>query len=111
MAPSITPLVTQNVGTNPGIRQYFYTNNSDYLLDYKQYYVNLELANLLDQASWTELYSFRNAYKAKDLSPKSLRQVLDKIKDDSHTFDLAYRLNTLMQDNGKAFIYVDESGY
>ena len=103
MAPSITPRVTHGTGTNPGIRQYFYTNNSDYLSDYHQYYMDLDLANIFEEATWTHLYSFRKEYNAKDLSAKSLRQVLDVIKSNSTVFQRAYELNTLMHKNGKIY--------
>ena len=108
LAPSITPLVTHqypSVGTNPGIRQYLYPNNSDSLLDYQQYFLNLEKANLLEAAQWTTLYNFSTSYNVTDLSGASLRRVLESIKVDDGLFQKAYQYNTLERDNGRPCDY------
>ena len=109
LAPSITPLVThqypKTVGTNPGIRQYLYRNNSKSLLDYQQYFVDLEKANLVEYIQWTLLYNFSQMYNVSDLTGSSLRKVLDTIKENPIVFDKAYQLNTLLHDNGPCDYY------
>ena len=99
VAPSITPDVNGQLGTNPSVRLYTYTNQSDYLDNYQQFYMDLNLANTESEITWQLLYDFKKSYKVPDLSVKSVMSVLNEViaSDESlHTF---LQLNTVNKVN------------
>ena len=57
-----------------------------------QYYLDLKVANqqMEDNPTWSEEYSFRNAYHIPDLNPNSTHQILMKMKEMGDVFQ-SYR--------------------
>jgi sphingomyelin phosphodiesterase acid-like 3 len=100
-APSITPLVTRNVGTNPGTRLYHYHSNAGHLQDYDQYFLDLKEANNEGKTDWKKLYSFTDAYGVKDMSFMNVQFAHYMIMIHEEIFKQSYQNNTLMYNNGK----------
>uniref|UniRef100_A0A6B2E4C8 Putative acid sphingomyelinase 4 n=1 Tax=Phlebotomus kandelakii TaxID=1109342 RepID=A0A6B2E4C8_9DIPT len=62
MAPSVTPR-KMNVGANnPGMRLYKFETDTGQVLDYTQYYLDLEQANTAMEATWQAEYNLTTQY-------------------------------------------------
>ncbi|XP_059614202.1 acid sphingomyelinase-like phosphodiesterase 3b isoform X2 [Phlebotomus argentipes] len=62
IAPSVTPR-KMNVGANnPGMRLYKFETDTGQVLDYTQYYLDLEQANAANEASWQAEYNLTTQY-------------------------------------------------
>ena len=99
-APSITPLVNWQIGTNPGTRLYHYQVGESHLQDYDQFFTDLAEDNAEGSIRWQKLYSFTEAYGVDNLSLENMALVLEKITYDKRSFAQAYSYNTLLYSNG-----------
>lgn len=88
IAPSVTPwryVISSGPGPahNPGIRLIKYDRTTGKHLDIKQYYLNLETANMAGFATWQLEYKASDVYKLSDLTPSNLHSLIEKMKDSS----------------------------
>ncbi|XP_059080788.1 acid sphingomyelinase-like phosphodiesterase 3b isoform X1 [Tigriopus californicus] len=100
IAPSVTPLVTkfgdESTSANPGVRLYTIDLGLGRVMDYHQYYLDLEH----NHTTWSLAYTFRNAYGTPDLTIKSLETLFQNMQTNETLFQLYYKHNTLLYDNG-----------
>jgi hypothetical protein len=69
---------------NSGIREYRYSTSFEkfgILIDYIQYYADINKANKIGRLEWEIEYVASKTYNMKQLSPSDWAKVLDKIKD------------------------------
>ena len=86
VAPSVTPWRARITPTiikqarNPALRSIIYDTETLQILDVQQYFVNLTDANLKGEVNWELEYSFTNSYNVVDVSPQSIKGLLDDFK-------------------------------
>ncbi|XP_063981857.1 acid sphingomyelinase-like phosphodiesterase 3b [Diachasmimorpha longicaudata] len=95
MAPSITP-GRPNFPNNPGLRLYKFETTSGKILDYTQWYLDLQEANAKGRASWQEEYSLLSYYDLKDVNAMNLHDLAGRfIKTNDNAFSRYYAANTV----------------
>ncbi|XP_071455401.1 acid sphingomyelinase-like phosphodiesterase 3b [Hetaerina americana] len=77
IAPSVTPWRTPGGANNPGIRLYKFDTNTGQVMDYVQYYLDLEAANSLDSAEWKVEYNLTSFYGLPNVSAASLHELAE----------------------------------
>ncbi|XP_046392438.1 acid sphingomyelinase-like phosphodiesterase 3b [Ischnura elegans] len=77
IAPSVTPWRTPAGANNPGIRLYKFDTNTGQVLDYVQYYLDLDAANHLDTAEWKVEYNLTSFYGLSNVSAASLHELAE----------------------------------
>ena len=104
LAPSVTPWETTlpdvmgGLGNNPGIRLIQYDRDSGAVLDIHQYYLNLTEANLQSAARWQLEYRATSYFAVPDMTPSSLHEFAERMKDDDEAFGKYYRANGVLYD-------------
>jgi len=84
-ASAIHPTYGDLPGKNPGIRVYTYDSTG--LLDYTQYYADIEQANQLQRPlEWIPDYSFQKEYGLPDLSAKSFNTLAKNLVNSESTW-------------------------
>jgi len=82
LSTSISP----NSDSNPSYRVFTYDPYDYYKIkDYTHYYTDLFVAKE-DTIDWYKEYTFTEAYKGKDVGTKSLRELLNRMYEDSEEF-------------------------
>ena len=101
VAPSVTPLVNNDISVNPSVRLYSYESGATYLTSYDQFSLDLGRANKdPSYRDWTKIYNFVEAYNVDDLSPAEMIKVFEMLKTDDATFKKYIRFNTEMRYEG-----------
>ncbi|KAL0226858.1 hypothetical protein P9112_014182 [Eukaryota sp. TZLM1-RC] len=75
-------------GNNPAVRLFKYDKSSGKLLDYQQFWFDLEKANLKKTPVWSLEYRAGALFGINDLSPKSMEIAFKKLVNDDKTWDL-----------------------
>ncbi|KAL0215086.1 hypothetical protein P9112_007270 [Eukaryota sp. TZLM1-RC] len=92
VAPAVLPEATPiYFGNNPAIRLYEYDTETGQLLDYYQYYLDLEISNARRFPLWQLEYRARSFYSIDDLSGASMRKAVQNLKADEALFEQYYR--------------------
>eukprot|EP01111_Echinosteliopsis_oligospora_P000100 TRINITY_DN1009_c1_g1_i1.p1 TRINITY_DN1009_c1_g1~~TRINITY_DN1009_c1_g1_i1.p1 ORF type:complete len:437 (-),score=74.16 TRINITY_DN1009_c1_g1_i1:74-1384(-) len=81
----ITSAVSPVYDNNPSFRIY-QTNSSFSLLDYEIYYMDLYLANAMNQSFWTQEYVFSQAYGQKSLETEVLEDLWNTFQKNASWF-------------------------
>lgn len=82
MGSAMTPWQNRN----PGVRLYKYDKSNFQLLDYTEFFTDIGEANRNGKVEWKISYSFLEEYGMKELSPKSLLELLEKFEKDHELF-------------------------
>ncbi|KAJ9055932.1 hypothetical protein DSO57_1038225 [Entomophthora muscae] len=98
----LAPSITTFGGLNPGFRIYKVDGNSYDVMDFTQYYTNLDLKDTWGSRgpSWEPLYSARETYgegiveQGEPLDGKFWHQVTEKFAQSPAEFDTFYKLRT-----------------
>ncbi|RZF35548.1 hypothetical protein LSTR_LSTR014851, partial [Laodelphax striatellus] len=104
MAPAVTPRRTNSgSANNQGLRLYKFDTDTGQVLDYTQYYLDLESANSRDQADWQPEYNLTTYYDLKHLTPQSLHNLAQSFRSDPHStyFPKYYKANSVGLDSGE----------
>ncbi|KAK2157187.1 hypothetical protein LSH36_196g05044 [Paralvinella palmiformis] len=110
LAPSVTPWETTlpdvmgGLGNNPGIRLIQYDRDSGRVLDIHQYYLNLTKANLDSTDQWLLEYNATSYFGVPDMSPSSLHDLAEKMKDDDQLFSKYYKANGVLYDPDERWV-------
>ena len=103
LAPAVTPWKSQRSTlrpNNPSMRLYRYNKTSGEIIDYFQYYLNMTAANLARKAHWLLEYQPTANYGIKDVSAKSLDQLVKSFETpSSENFRKYYVYNSVSYDN------------
>ena len=67
------------------------------ILDYDQFWLDLNEANSNDIAEWKLEYSFKDFYGAKDFSPQEFQGILDKMKIEDDFFKQYFAANSVQK--------------
>ncbi|KAF0768809.1 acid sphingomyelinase-like phosphodiesterase 3a [Aphis craccivora] len=88
VAPSLTPNKSPGVSNNPGLRLYKFNTNTGHIIDYTQYYIDLESSPNGDPDDWRIEYNLTHYYGLHEISPRSLHAIAETFQDeDSVQFD------------------------
>ena len=104
LAPSVTPWETTlpdvmgGLGNNPSIRLIQYDRDSGTVLDIHQYYLNLTRANLELTDKWQLEYNATSYFGVPDMSPGSLHEFAERMKEDDEAFSRYYKANGVLYD-------------
>ena len=100
LAPAVTPWAGSIRPNNPSVRLYRYNKTSGEILDYFQYYLNMTAANLARKSHWLLEYQPTANYGIKDVSAKSLDQLVKSFEPPpSENFRKYYVYNSVSYDN------------
>ncbi|KAM7358405.1 acid sphingomyelinase-like phosphodiesterase 3b isoform 2-T6 [Cochliomyia hominivorax] len=78
ISPSVTPRKMSVGSNNPAMRLYKFDTDSGQVLDYTQYYMDLQLANTLGEPNWVPEYNLTHYYALSDISAISLHNFVDR---------------------------------
>ncbi|XP_050428631.1 acid sphingomyelinase-like phosphodiesterase 3a isoform X2 [Adelges cooleyi] len=96
MAPSLTPSKSPGVSNNPGLRLYKFNTNTGHILDYTQYYIDLETSANGDPDDWRVEYNLTHYYGLHEITARSLHQVAETFQlSDSPEFDRYFEANSV----------------
>ncbi|XP_061396134.1 acid sphingomyelinase-like phosphodiesterase 3b, partial [Musca vetustissima] len=96
MSPSVTPRKMSVGSNNPAMRLYKFDTDSGQVLDYTQYYMDLQSANLLGEPNWVPEYNLTHYYALSDISAISLHNFVDRFtSNDGSWFAKYYRANSV----------------
>lgn len=104
LAPAVTPWFSTLPGigsNNPGVRLYSYSRQTQRIVDYAQYFLNLSAANAAGRDNWTLEYRATEAYGISSVDAVSLSDVIRQFANDSLSPDLFrryYRYNSVSRD-------------
>ena len=76
----VGPSLTTYTKLNPSFRVFEVDNDTNQIVDYTQYRINLEESNKTGEAKWEVAYSFKDLYKVPDMSRDSLVQIYNKLR-------------------------------
>uniref|UniRef100_A0A182PIH2 Sphingomyelin phosphodiesterase C-terminal domain-containing protein n=1 Tax=Anopheles epiroticus TaxID=199890 RepID=A0A182PIH2_9DIPT len=96
IAPSISPRRTSD-SNNPAMRLYKFDTDTGQVLDYTQYYLDLEQANKLEEAVWQPEYNLTTYYYGlSEVSSLALHNLADRFNNaDDAQFMKYYRANSV----------------
>uniref|UniRef100_A0A1I8NMJ2 Sphingomyelin phosphodiesterase C-terminal domain-containing protein n=1 Tax=Stomoxys calcitrans TaxID=35570 RepID=A0A1I8NMJ2_STOCA len=96
MSPSVTPRKMSVGSNNPAMRLYKFDTDSGQVLDYTQYYMDLQTANTLGEPNWVPEYNLTHYYALSDISAISLHNFVDRFtSNDGSWFAKYYRANSV----------------
>ncbi|XP_075163064.1 cyclic GMP-AMP phosphodiesterase SMPDL3A [Haematobia irritans] len=96
MSPSVTPRKMNGGSNNPAMRLYKFDTDSGQVLDYTQYYLDLQAANTLGEPNWVPEYNLTHYYALSDISAISLHNFVDRFtSNDGSWFAKYYRANSV----------------
>ena len=101
VAPSVTPKrakLTEEIvkqARNPGLRAIKYDTSTFTILDIEQYYINLDEANSIGEATWKLEYSMANEYGLQNITAESINELIGKFKADDNLFQVMFSFTTL----------------
>ncbi|KAL1139956.1 hypothetical protein AAG570_006933 [Ranatra chinensis] len=98
MAPAVSPRRTSSGPNNPAVRLYKFETSSGQVLDYTQYYLDLNLANQKDYADWQPEYNLTSYYGLTEVTAQSLHELAYTFTDQksySHLFSRYYEANAV----------------
>ncbi|KAK9506966.1 hypothetical protein O3M35_008805 [Rhynocoris fuscipes] len=75
LAPAVSPKRTASGPNNPGVRLYKFETSNGQVLDYTQYYLDLNNANQRDSADWQQEYDLTSYYGLTEVTAKSLHEL------------------------------------
>ncbi|KAL5291313.1 SMPDL3B family protein [Megaselia abdita] len=94
-SPSVSPR-KGSLSNNPAMRLYKFETDSGQVLDYTQYYLDLDAANTLGEPNWTPEYNLTHQYGLSDITASSLHSLVGRfLSDDDKTFSKYYRANSV----------------
>ncbi|XP_035786018.1 acid sphingomyelinase-like phosphodiesterase 3a [Anopheles albimanus] len=101
IAPSISPRRSSE-SNNPAMRLYKFDTDTGQVLDYTQYYLDLEQANLLEEAAWQPEYNLTTYYYGlSEVSAVALHNLADRFNNaDDAQFMKYYRANSVRHATG-----------
>ncbi|XP_052873756.1 acid sphingomyelinase-like phosphodiesterase 3a [Anopheles cruzii] len=101
IAPSISPR-RSGESNNPAMRLYKFDTDTGQVLDYTQYYLDLEQANKLEEAVWQPEYNLTTYYYGlSDVSSVALHNLADRFNNaDDAQFMKYYRANSVRHATG-----------
>ncbi|XP_059473805.1 acid sphingomyelinase-like phosphodiesterase 3a [Neocloeon triangulifer] len=80
VAPSVTPWRPPSDSGNPGLRLFKYDTDSGQILDYTQFYLELEEANQKGKAEWQPEYNLTTYYGLSEVTPRSLHRLAETFR-------------------------------
>ena len=83
---------------NPGFRSYSFNKSSLDILDYDQYYLNLDKANAAGVMQWELEYSAKSYLDLDDLTPTSWNKLHKRFLDDDSAFQKFAQINYVQYD-------------
>ena len=83
---------------NPGIRLYKYSRESNHIVDYTQYFLNLTAANIAGRDNWTVEYRATEAYGISVVDSAALNDVVKKFAQAPDLFNRYYLYNSVSRD-------------
>ncbi|XP_073977796.1 cyclic GMP-AMP phosphodiesterase SMPDL3A-like [Rhodnius prolixus] len=96
LAPALSPKRTASGPNNPGIRLYKFETSTGQVLDYTQYYLDLNNANQRDSADWQQEYNLTSYYGLTEVTAKSLNELASTFtKHNSQLFSRYYEANSV----------------
>jgi len=75
LAPSVTPLRTPSGANNPGIRLYETEKVAGTIVNYEQYFLDLDEANKEGKTKWYKEYDLLSYYNFKNVTPQALHNL------------------------------------
>ncbi|XP_067644628.1 uncharacterized protein [Eurosta solidaginis] len=96
ISPSVTPRKLNVGSNNPAMRLYKFDTDSGQVLDYTQYFMDLQLANQVGEPNWLPEYNLTHYYALSDISAISLHNFVDRFTSGEGTWFNKYsRANTV----------------
>ncbi|XP_054734462.1 acid sphingomyelinase-like phosphodiesterase 3b [Anastrepha obliqua] len=96
ISPSVTPRKLNVGSNNPAMRLYKFDTDSGQVLDYTQYFMDLQLANQVGEPNWLPEYNLTHYYALSDISAISLHNFVDRFTSSDGTWFGKYsRANTV----------------
>uniref|UniRef100_W8BNI4 Acid sphingomyelinase-like phosphodiesterase 3b n=1 Tax=Ceratitis capitata TaxID=7213 RepID=W8BNI4_CERCA len=96
ISPSVTPRKLNVGSNNPAMRLYKFDTDSGQVLDYTQYFMDLQLANQVGEPNWLPEYNLTHYYALSDISAISLHNFVDRFTSgDGSWFGKYSRANTV----------------
>ncbi|KAF6207953.1 hypothetical protein GE061_016402 [Apolygus lucorum] len=96
MAPAVSPRRTSSGANNPGVRLYKFETSTGQVLDYTQYYLDLNIANSRDHAEWQQEYNLTYYYGLKEVTALSLHELASTFNErNSQLFSRYYEANAV----------------
>lgn len=86
-------------GNNPGVRLVEYLRSDGSVVNIRQFYLNLTKANAGGPtAAWIEAYDAKDYFGLDDMTPSSLKRLVDRMWTDDALFAKYYSINGLFFD-------------
>ncbi|XP_069705209.1 cyclic GMP-AMP phosphodiesterase SMPDL3A [Periplaneta americana] len=97
LAPAVSPKRTPSGANNPGLRLYKFDTDTGQVLDYRQYYLDLTLANQRDVAEWQIEYNLTDYYDLNEVSAQELHNLVESfaVPEGSKFFSRYYQANSV----------------
>ncbi|XP_023719561.1 acid sphingomyelinase-like phosphodiesterase 3a [Cryptotermes secundus] len=97
IAPAVSPKRTPSGANNPGLRLYKFDTDTGQVLDYRQYYLDLNAANLRNAAEWLPEYNLTDYYGLNEVSASELHNLVESfgVQEGSALFSRYYRANSV----------------
>ncbi|XP_073840990.1 acid sphingomyelinase-like phosphodiesterase 3b [Musca autumnalis] len=96
LSPSVTPRKMSVGSNNPAMRLYKFDTDSGQVLDYTQYYMDLQNANLVGEPNWVPEYNLTHYYALSDISAITLHNFVERFtSNDGSWFAKYYRANSV----------------
>ncbi|KAG4079828.1 hypothetical protein HA402_014959 [Bradysia odoriphaga] len=97
IAPSVTPRKTNVLSNNPAMRLYKFDTDTGQVLDYTQYYLDLDSANTLGEATWLPEYNLTTQYFGSgEVNAVALHNLADRFPNgENPLFAKYYRANSV----------------
>lgn len=84
-------------GNNPGVRLVEYLRSDGSVVNIRQFYLNLTKANA-EPTDWIEAYNAKSFFGLEDMTPTSLKKLVDRMWTDDALFGKYYSINGLFFD-------------
>ncbi|VVC44532.1 Calcineurin-like phosphoesterase domain, ApaH type,Metallo-dependent phosphatase-like [Cinara cedri] len=97
IAPSLTPNKSPIVSNNPGLRLYKFNVHTGHIIDYTQYYIDLESSANGDPDDWKVEYNMTSYYNLHNISAKNLHAIAETFQqiEKSDIFDRYIEANSV----------------
>jgi len=101
LAPAVTPwnstLAPETGANNPAIRLFKYNIKTGEILDYEQFWLDLNEANQNGTANWKSEYVFKEYFGVKNLTHQAFEEIFQKMSEDSEYFDKYHQINSVQK--------------
>eukprot|EP00771_Trimastix_marina_P002685 gnl/Trimastix_PCT/3834.p1 GENE.gnl/Trimastix_PCT/3834~~gnl/Trimastix_PCT/3834.p1 ORF type:complete len:439 (-),score=26.81 gnl/Trimastix_PCT/3834:71-1291(-) len=86
---------------NPSVRLFTYSQHNGTLLDYIQYWTDLQVDNWFGRAQWVKEYQFSEMYGHSEITPYTMHETYKRLREDDRLFEKYYTREKVQVDHGE----------